>query len=363
VTRTPDPTTRRSILGLAAAVCLLVIVALFAPTAGVATAPAANPLTRSPWPIYSGKYDGAYAAYSSSTGADRVQLAKIALKPRVFWFADNSTPAAATNLIHQRIQEYQHGNPNGFAELAIFGLYPNGESHKNDVFTTAMQNTYKSWISHVATGIGTSKAIIVLEPDLAVAYTGWNPSVRFSLAAYAARVLSKLPNVQIYLDASDADWLPATKAVSMLIHSGIRNVRGFALGATHYSSTRGNLVYGAQLVHLLANAGIPGKHFVVDTADNGRPFTYGQFFTKHPGGNFDNANTCTSRTETQCVTLGIPPTTDVANLRWGLPSTARTDAARYCDAYLWFGRPWLTNQAWPFAMDRALAVARTTPWQ
>ena len=37
-------------------------------------------------------------------------------------------------------------------------------------------------------------------------------------------------------------------------------------------------------------------------------------------------------------------------------------AAQYVDAYLWFGRPWLYKQAAPFVLDRALTLARTTPY-
>ena len=68
-------------------------------------------------------------------------------------------------------------------------------------------------------------------------------------------------------------------------------------------------------------------------------------------------------TTTRCVTLGIPPTTDVANARWGLSARrTRTDAAAHVDGYMWFGRPWLYMQADPFVKSRALALARTTPW-
>jgi endoglucanase len=89
---------------------------------------------------------------------------------------------------------------------------------------------------------------------------------------------------------------------------------------------------------------------VIDTADNGQAFTWSQYYAKHPRGDFDNAETCRTRIETQCDTLGIPPT----------PNTG--GAADVVDAYLWFGRPWLYRQASPFRLDRALAVARTTPY-
>ena len=70
----------------------------------------------------------------------------------------------------------------------------------------------------------------------------------------------------------------------------------------------------------------------------------------------------TSITERTCVTLGIPPTTDVADSRWGLSPADRALAAANVDAYLWIGRPWLFMQADPFLTKRALWLARTTPW-
>ncbi len=62
------------------------------------------------------------------------------------------------------------------------------------------------------------------------------------------------------------------------------------------------------------------------------------------------------------MTLGIPPTIDVGDTRWGMNAHDRRLASRYVDAYMWFGRPWLYNQASPFDMNRALTLARTTPY-
>jgi endoglucanase len=327
------------------------------------TPASANPLTTGPWPIYTAQADGPYAAWEAATGARKALLAKIALQPRVNWITDGSNPVGMAALVRKRIAKFQQGNPNAFAQLAVFGLYPQGENNKSAPLTNAMQATYKQWINNVAAGIGNSKVIVILEPDLGVAWTGWHPYVRFALANYASQVFARLPHAITYLDASDADWLPADKAVGMLIHAGVRNVRGFALGATHYAAASSNISYGATLVRKLAAQGISGKHFVIDTADNGKPLTWLQFYAAHPGGIFDNANVCSSPTDVRCLTLGIPPTTDVANPRWGMSATVRAQAAAYTDAFLWYGRPWLFMQAAPFQIDRALAVASTTPWQ
>jgi hypothetical protein len=52
----------------------------------------------------------------------------------------------------------------------------------------------------------------------------------------------------------------------------------------------------------------------------------------------------------------------VADPKWGMNQQYRRQAARYVDASLLFGRPWLYNQAAPFVLDRALTLARTTPY-
>ena len=99
-------------------------------------------------------------------------------------------------------------------------------------------------------------------------------------------------------------------------------------------------------------------HFVVNTAQNGHPFTYQQY----RGRNYDNAPVCSGRNSRDCVALGIPPTWRVTDARWHLSGRVRRLAARYADAYLWLGRPWLDNQSDPFDLARALALARSNPF-
>jgi endoglucanase len=347
-------------LGVAAAVVASLCLAL---VPGSQARPADRPvLDDGPWVPFTASWDGPWQAYTHSTGTTKALLAKIATRPRVFWFTSGTQKKNATTVVRERIAQFQHGNPDAYAQLAIFGMYPKGESHRTDPIPAARVATYRRWINQIATGIGASKVILVVEPDLAVAWGGWKPAVRFGMAAYAARVLGALPNAKVYLDGSDADWLPADKATTMLLASGVRYVDGIALGATHYSSTSANIEFGAELVRRLAVAGVPGRTVVIDTADNARPFTPTEFKKRFPHGNLGNANLCRTKLETKCVTLGIPPTTDVTNARWGLSDADRALAAQYVDAYLWFGRPWLYKQAAPFRLVRALAVASTTPF-
>jgi endoglucanase len=178
------------------------------------------------------------------------------------------------------------------------------------------------------------------------------------LVAYAAQRFTALPHTTVYIDAGSADWISVRDATSLLLAAGVRYVRGFALNATHYDSTQSEILFGARVARALARAGVRGRHFVVNTSDNGRPFTYQQYH----GPDFDNAAVCRTRSSRRCVTLGIPPTANVARPWPGLSRHARSLAARLVDGYLWIGRPWLVNQASPFDLQRSLAIARTTPF-
>lgn len=324
-----------------------------------------DPLIGGPWGIYTGGADGVYPAYAAARGADRALLAEVALQPRVRWFTSHIRPWAVARKVRSYIVQEQAGNPNTLVQLAAFRLWPDGERNKQTPLGGAQQAAYRTWVDNLAAGIGSARTAVVLEPDLGVALSSADPATRLGLARYAAQRLSALPRTTVYLDGADADWLSVAKATAMLQAAGVQYVRGFALGGTHYSSVPANIEHGTAIVQALAAAGMPGKHFVIDTADNGEPFTWPYWHSHQAalGADWDNPAACATPTQGSCDTLGIPPTTSVDAPVLGLDA-ADTDAAlANVDGYLWFGRPWLIDQASPFSLARTLAVARSTPYQ
>jgi hypothetical protein len=123
---------------------------------------------------------------------------------------------------------------------------------------------------------------------------------------------------------------------SMLEQAGVRCVRGFSLNTSEYDTTSSEVEYGARLVQALAKAGIRGTHFVLNTAENGAGFLNDDY-----PGDVNHPRVCSSSHDRLCVTLGIPPTTQVASRRWQLSGADARLAFRYVDAYVWAGRPWL----------------------
>lgn len=351
---------RRLLVALCAALALPL-----APTAAsalVATGADVNPLVGT-WGVYAGSQDGARPAWETAAGPRRELLAKVALRPRARWYGAWIPTDRVADIVRDDIRQQQGGDPDVLVPMAVFREYPDGEGRIDEALTLADRTAYRRWVDQTAAGIGSSRVLLVLEPDLPLALKGWRPAVRLGLVAYAAEVFSALPNTTVYLDAGAVDWLVDPRdAVSLLLRAGIQHTRGFAVGGTHYSATGANIRYGERIVAGLAQAGVRGRHFVVDTADNGRPFTGVQYRRTHPDGDFNNAEPCASSAQRRCVALGIPPTTDVADARWGLSEEVRELARRHVDAYTWYARPWLDPTKQHLDLERTLAIAAASPY-
>jgi endoglucanase len=321
----------------------------------------ANPLANRTWGVYKGSGDQAWTPYLRAQGTRKKLLAKIALAPKAKWYGQWIPASQVTAKVRDHIRNAQAGDPEALVQMTVFRLKPWEEDACKRLPTRREQKDYKRWIDAFASGIGDAHVALVLQPDgpfaLCAPHGSQLPS---QLIGYASHVFSALANTSVYIDAGASDWLRSdpAKALRILLPAGIDTARGFALNSTHYASTSAEIAFGTAVVQALAAAGYAEKHFVVNTAANGAPFNGYDY----KGRNFDNAATCRRKGQQACVTLGIPPTVDVANPRWGLSATDAANAAAYVDGYLWIGRPWLYMQADPFDLNRALAVARTTPF-
>jgi endoglucanase len=324
--------------------------------AGLLGSSRANPLAGMRWGIYRGPIDGVYPAYQSARGRNRRLMAKIALQPLTIWTGAWYPVNYAQTVAREIVQDTTGGNSNLLSQIAVFRLDPWEGQACHGFWSTGDQVSYRAWISQFAAGIGSSRVALILQPDLPFALCAGS-TVPLQLVAYAAAKFTALRHTTVYIDVGAAEWASIGQAVSLLEQSGIQHVRGFALDVTQYGSTAAELEYGAAITRELGAAGIPNKHFVINTDENGAPFLAGQY-----PGDPNEARACNSPHDRLCVTLGIPPTTDVANPRWGLGAADRALARQDADAYLWAGRPWVDNDSGSFVFSRALQLAASTPF-
>lgn len=126
---------------------------------------------------------------------------------------------------------------------------------------------YASWIGQIASGIGSSKAIVILEPDALSQITclsSSDQSARLSLIADAVTTLKKNPNTKVYIDAGHSGWIDAGTMAQRLNQANVSVADGFALNVSNFMSTSDETAYGAAISKQVNN-----KHFVIDTSRNG----------------------------------------------------------------------------------------------
>ncbi len=148
---------------------------------------------------------------------------------------------------------------------------------------------YQAWIDGFAQGIGTGKAVVILEPDSlgiipynttifggedwckptvtdengqTVPAPGASAEERYAQLRYAvSAILAKAPSASVFLDGTHSAWLGVSEAAHRLYKAGfkdgVQQVQGFYLNVSNYQPTSDLLQFGEWVSMCLA-AGTPG---------------------------------------------------------------------------------------------------------
>jgi endoglucanase len=127
--------------------------------------------------------------------------------------------------------------------------------------------SYLAWIDAFASGIGKSRAVVLLEPDslglLPSSCGGPKPgfpftdSERFSELNGAVSRLEQQPNVSVYLDGTHSAWLAVGDAASRLVQGGVQNAQGFFVNVSNYQLTPNLVQYATWISDCIAFANDP----------------------------------------------------------------------------------------------------------
>jgi endoglucanase len=265
---------------------------------------------------------------------------KIAREPKAVWVGRFTSPNFHVKVRRIFASASQQG---AIPILTVLRAQSTGCSASYDGGGTVEDARTRAWYDDLARAIGNDRVVIAFEPDslgTIDCHARSRRAARYRLLRYGVDALSRNPNATIYIEAGASDWEGASRMAKKLRKVGIAKVRGFMLNATHYDWTRANVAYGLKLSRLVG-----GKHFVINTAENGR----GPIHKRLPNGR---------RLTVWCNPpnrgLGPPPTTNTSNPR--------------ADAYLWINRPGYAQscQHRPIAwyLPRALSYAKyATSWE
>jgi endoglucanase len=145
---------------------------------------------------------------------------------------------------------------------------------------------YDAWIAGFARGIGSSPAVVILEPDGLGIIPWYNPFAdrdtwvtnpnyewcqpaeanpataaadRFAMLNNAVDALKAQPNTSVYLDGTHSAWLGSGDAADRLIQAGVADADGFFLNVSNYRVNAHLEKYGTWTAKCVAFASNPAS--------------------------------------------------------------------------------------------------------
>ena len=199
---------------------------------------------------------------SSLSPASLAAVELIARYPTANWYGGN-TPSFVQTLVHNRVQDAARRH--AVAQLIVFNLPHRGcDGSVEPGPTTAA--AYKTWFGGFMRGLGTQKAVVIVEPDalgLASCLSARLRVERYALIKWDVQQLHRQGS-WAYIDIGHSKWLTVARAVTRLKQSGIAQAAGFSLNESNYRPTSELVPYARAI-----SKQVGGRHFVIDSSRNG----------------------------------------------------------------------------------------------
>ncbi len=196
--------------------------------------------------------------------AGAAALDKVASGPQAEWFGDWVPTSSLAHVVADRVSSQTAA---GALPVLVAYAIPHRDCGSYSAGGLSGSTEYAAWIRQLAAGIGSRKAVVVLEPDglaLADCLTEASRKERYAMLASAVDVLEALPSTTVYLDAGGAGWHSAEEMATRLAAAGVSRARGFSVNVSNFADDATNLRYGNEL-----SARLGGKYFIADTSRNG----------------------------------------------------------------------------------------------
>lgn len=201
------------------------------------------------------------------TGAKRTRFEWAASQPNVMWtgpdpwWDPNGTQATA----YVNAAKAAGKDPT----ISMYGI-PNRDLGGASAGGSAGAASYRTWATAVANGIGTTRCLVVLEPDSIALIIGKpDAEARYSLIAEVVGILrNTCPNIRLYLDAAHSAWYPdPTPLAGPLQRSGVGNTHGICANVSNF---RPDSEVAPWCNNLLGKLNLPALGYIWDTSRNGK---------------------------------------------------------------------------------------------
>ncbi|MFC0714411.1 glycoside hydrolase family 6 protein [Cellulomonas biazotea] len=191
--------------------------------------------------------------------ADAKALTKMVATPQAVWFTEG-TPKEVRRSVEKTVR---HAKLQRAVPVIVAYNLPFRDCAQYSAGGALDTASYLAWIDGLAKGIGTSEAIVLLEPDglgIIPWYTTINGNTewcqpaeadpataaadRFEQVNGAVDRLAALPNVSLYLDGTHSGWLGVGDIADRLHKAGVGEADGFFLNASNYQLSERQVKYG-----------------------------------------------------------------------------------------------------------------------
>jgi endoglucanase len=192
---------------------------------------------------------------------------RIASQPQGHWFA-NYQPDSITSDVAGYVKA---ANAAGAVPLLIAYALPYRDCGGASAGGAPDIASYRTWIEKFAKGLGSRKAMVLLEPDSLALQTCLNSTQiadRDAALAFAGQTIKRAnPAAKVYLDAGHSEWNQPDEQAKRLVAAGVKTgADGFFTNVSNFRPTADEVTYGKAV---LAALGVPRLRFVVDTSRNG----------------------------------------------------------------------------------------------
>ncbi|MFJ5924394.1 glycoside hydrolase family 6 protein [Kitasatospora sp. NPDC092948] len=192
---------------------------------------------------------------------------RIASQPQGIWFS-NYRPNTVTSDVRAVTAAAEQA---GQTPVLVAYAIPNRDCGGASAGGAPDLASYDAWVTKFAAGLGSSRSVVVLEPDsiaLTTCLSAQQQSDRFaSLARAVTAIHAASPAAKVYLDGGHSTWNSASEQANRLRSAGVLNADGFFTNVSNFNTTPNEAAFARNVLSALGNPG--NLHAVIDTSRNG----------------------------------------------------------------------------------------------
>jgi len=197
--------------------------------------------------------------------AEAAGLARMLATPQAVWFT-SGTPAQVKRQVRVTMAE---ARLEGAVPVLVAYDIPGRDCAQYSAGGALSDADYQAWIAAFAAGIGTGRAVVILEPDAlgnmpsdcsipSGADYPFTDQGRITDLTTGVADLEADPGTLVYLDGTHSAWQQVGNIAQRLVEAGVQQAQGFYLDVSNYQYTSNNIAYGTWISDCIAYAQASG---------------------------------------------------------------------------------------------------------